>query len=138
MKNMKYSFTIRIHQGKRTCLSDLQSIVISEITLVSKPSKFGGICTHLNNQKKFGYSLVLSKKFLNVGGSNNSPRLTFKGEYLDIQIKDFPRYPAFCQDKYAALGCLNGYGYINHINKGFPIEVLYRKIEILNLKSNKL
>ena len=59
------------------------------------------------------------------------PLLTFNGEYMDIVIEGFPRYPAFYQDKYAARDCLNGYGYTNYLNSGFPIELLYRKIEII-------
>ncbi len=38
-------------------------ITISNITLITKPSKFEDICLHKGNQKKFGYSISLSKTF---------------------------------------------------------------------------
>lgn len=128
---MKYNFTVRIYQGEKTCLSDLNELIISEITIISKRSKFGGVCLHMGNQRKFKYSAYMSKKFSHVGGSINFPCLTFKGKYIDIQIKNFPRFPVFCQDKYAARSCLQGYGYTNYLNKGFPSVLLYRKIEII-------
>jgi|SRR5690349_4196501 len=127
-------FTIRIH--KDTCnnivLSSLNSIIISNITLISKPSKFEDICLHKSNQKKFGYSIILSKPFNKISGSHSTPTLSFKGEYIDIIIKNFPRYPSFGQDYMVAKNCLNGYNYTNYLNKGFPKQLLYRNIEIIN------
>jgi len=130
---MRYNFVIRIYADKtrNPTLSDLQNITISGITLISKLTKFEEPCLHLNNQKKFNYSIELSKPFNKVSGSNNYPNLSFKGEYIDIIVKNFPRYPAFYQDKYAARDCLNGYGYTNYMNLGFPHQLLYRKIEII-------
>ena len=130
---MKYNFTIRIYQDKsrHPALTDLDNITISNITILYKQSKFGEICTHKNNQKKFKYTFELSKPFLKVAGSNSYPILAFRGEYLDIKVQNFPRYPAFYQDYHAARNCLNGYGYINELNKGFPHQLLYRNIDII-------
>lgn len=72
----------------------------------------------------------LSKPFNKVSGSNSSPTLSFKGDYIDIEVTNFPRYPCFNQDYWAAKNCLNGYGYTNYLNFGYPIWLMYRKIEI--------
>jgi len=63
---MKHNFIIRIYKDKTNnpTLSSLQNITISDITILSKPSKYGEICEHKSNQKKFGYTFKLSKKFL--------------------------------------------------------------------------
>lgn len=127
------SFTLRIYKDETNIpvLSSLRQITISGITLITKGSKFGDICFHNGNQKKFKYKLTTSKKFNEVSGSHSTPTLTFKGEYIDIYVENFPRYPAYYQETNAARSCLNGYGYTNFMNKGFPIPLLYRKIEIL-------
>lgn len=129
---MRYNFTIRIYKDecRNPTLSDLNNITISDITIISKPYKAGGICEHSGNRKKFKYTILLSKSFNSVSGSHSYPNLSFKGEYIDITVKNFPRYPAFYQDKYAARDCLNGYGYTNYLNMGFPHQLLYRNIEI--------
>jgi len=130
---MKHNFILRLHQYKRdTTLADIDSITISDITLISKPHKHG-ICMHNGNRKKFGYSIELSRKFYEWAGSHNHPILAFKGDYLDIIVRDFPRYPCFAQDKYAAKSNLTGWGYTNYLNEGFPKCLLYRKVEILPL-----
>jgi len=128
-----YNFTIRIFKDKvnNPQLSQIDFIEISGVTLISKKSKIDGLCMHLGNQKKYGYKISISKKFNRISGSHSYPSLTFKGEYIDIVVKNFPRYPAFYQDKYAARNCLNGWGYTNYLNKGFPHQLLYRKIEII-------
>lgn len=128
-----YDFTIRIYQDKvnNPVLSGLQNITISNITLISKPSKYGEICFHKGNQKKFGYSIKLSKKFLYGAGSHSTPLLAFKGSYIDIIIENFPRYPVFTQELSAVRGCLQGYGYTNYLNQGFPHQLLYRNIKII-------
>jgi hypothetical protein len=110
----------------------LNSITISNITLITKPSKFEDICLHKGNQKKFGYSISLSRAFNKISGSNSTPTLTFKGNHIDIKIKNFPRYPSFGKEDSAARNCLNGYDYANYLNKGFPHQLLYRDIEIIN------
>lgn len=128
------NFTIRIYKDtfNNVVLSSLNSITISNITLITKASKFEEVCLHKGNQKKFGYSITLSKPFNKVSGSNSTPTLSFKGKYIDIIIKNFPRYASFGQEISAARGCLNGFGYTNYLNKGFPHQLLYRKIEIIN------
>lgn len=124
------NFTLRIYNQERThTLGDFNSVTISGITLVSKPNKHD-ICFHKSNQKKFGYSIELSKPFLKWAGSHNYPILAFKGEYIDIHVKGFPRYPAFYQNEIDARNVMNGYGH-NCMNGGFPLALLYRKIEIL-------
>jgi hypothetical protein len=126
------SFILRIYQPQtNTILASISDIAICDITLVSKPSNFDGVCMHLSNQKKHGYSIELSKPFNKISGSNSSPSLTFKGEYIDIYVKNFPRYPAYYQKQIAARDCMNGFGYTNHINKGFMYQGDYRKIEII-------
>ena len=94
--------------------------------------KFGGICEHGGNKKKFKYLYKLSKKLNDVSGSHSEPNLSFKGEYIDIEVSNFPRLPAFTQCKYEARNIMNGHtSYL--LNQGFPIQLLCRKIEILNL-----
>lgn len=128
---MSYNFTLRIYKPKSTSsLSRIQNITISGITLISKPEKFSEVCVHLSNQKKFGYTLSCKKEFSKASGSHSYPSLTFKGDYIDIEVKNFPRFPAIYQDSNAAINILKGYG-CNYINNGFPNCLLYRKIEIL-------
>jgi hypothetical protein len=128
---MKHNFIIRLYNYQRThTLGDINNITISNITLISKPHK-KGLCYHNGNKKKFGYTIELDKEFLDWAGSHNHPILAFKGEYIDIIIKDFPRYPVFCQEMSAARSNLTGYGYTNYMNEGFPICLLYRNIEII-------
>lgn len=130
---MKFNFRIRIYKDtvNSPVLSSISNLTISNITIISKPNKFGGICTHNGNQKKFGYNLKILGLFNKVSGSHSSPSLTFKGNYIEIEILNFPRFPAYCQEVSAARNCLNGYSYTNYLNKGFPHQLLYRKIEIL-------
>ena len=132
---MKNSFVLRIWQDQtmNPVLSYLNNITISDITLVSKDQKFGGLCLHKGNQKKFGYTMELSKQFNNVSGSHSTPNLSFKGQYIDVIVKNFPRYPSFGQDYNAARNCMNGWGYTNYLNDGFPHQLKYRKIEFLTL-----
>lgn len=132
---MKHNFIIRIYKNEinNPTLSDISNITISDITLISKDSKFGELCLHKGNQKKFNYSLEIKGKFNEVSGSHNYPTLSFKGNYIDIIVKNFPRYPAFYQDKVAVRSYFAGYGYTNYSNKGFPIQLNYRKIEFLTI-----
>lgn len=126
-------FTFRLYKDTTisVILSSISHITISNITIVSKPAKFDGVCFHNGNQKKFGYSISLSKPFNKVSGSHSSPSLTFKGEYIDIIIKNFPRYPVFTQEYYAAKSAIQGYGYYNFSNKGYPIWTEHRKFEFI-------
>jgi hypothetical protein len=132
---MKHNFTFRLYKDE-TCnpvLSGINEITISGITVVSKPSKFGEVCLHKGNKNKFKYSIKLSKEFHKVSGSNSTPLLTFSGEYLDIHISNFPRFPAFYQCKYAARNIMNGCGH-NDVNNGFPKKLRYRKIDFITSK----
>lgn len=135
---MRYNFTIRIHklEGAYTVLGTFSDVTISDITLVSKPNKFGGICKHLNNARKFGYKYSLSKPFCKISGSHTYPVLAFKGNYIDIKVENFPRFPAFYQDKYEARNILNGWK--ANMGNGFPICLAYRKVEFLNIEYLKL
>lgn len=126
-----FNFTIRLYQGQGTCLADVSSITISGITIIKKDSKHQKPFIVKGNCKKFGYSAEVKGKLFSAGGSIAYPCITFRGEYVDIEVKDFPRYPAFCQDYIAARSCLQGWGYTNYLNKGFPNWLLYRRIEIL-------
>lgn len=130
---MRHNFTFRLYQDdvNNYALSMIDGIVISDITLVSKPSKFGEVCFHKSNQRKYGYTMEISRPFNKVSGSNSTPTLTFRGKYIDIIVKNFPRYPAFYQDYTAVKNCLNGWGYTNYLNDGFPHQLLYRKFEFL-------
>lgn len=130
---MRNNFTLRIYKDetRNPVLSGLTEITISGITLISKPQKFNGVCIYKGNQRKFGYTIKTSKQFERVAGSHSLPILSFRGEYIDIIVTDFPRYPSFSQSKSAAQGCLDGYKYTNHINKGFPKQLLYRNIEFI-------
>lgn len=130
---MRTSFILRIYRDTMSnpVLSYFNEITISGITIISKPNKFDEPIMHKGNQNKFGYSIELSKKFNKVSGSHTSFNLSFKGAYIDIIVKNFPRYPAFGQCKYAARNCLNGFGYTNSMNNGFPTHLRYRKFEFL-------
>lgn len=132
----KFDFTIRIYKPtSNTSLQSINHITISSITIVSKPEKFGGVCIHKGNQKKYGYSFTTSKSFSKVAGSHSYPILHFKGEFIDIHVKDFPRYPTFTQDYYDAKSILNGFKCYK-LNQGYPIYLLYRKVEIKNQKQS--
>ena len=137
---LKYNFTIRLYNNlkrKITGLGDINFLTISGITIISKPYKFGDPCFYKGNTKKYKYSLKLNQDFSRIAGSHNYPILAFKGDFLDIDVENFPRYPAFYQEMSAAKSNMSGYGYINFINQGFPIWLLYRKIEFLNIKIKK-
>ena len=136
MKNT-FDFTLRLYQPKsKSCLDTISNITISNITLVKKDTKYQIPYVVEINKKKFNYEIEHKPKFHKIGGSNNYPCITFKGKYIDIHVKNFPRYPAYYQDYYAVRNCLNGWGYTNHLNNGFPYEGIQERIEILNLQIN--
>jgi hypothetical protein len=110
----------------------MSHLIISDITLISKSGKHSDICLHKSNQSKHKYSIKILGKFHSHSGSLNYPNLSFKGEYIDILVKNFPRYPSFYQNKYSAKNILNGFT-ANELNNGFPKQLLYRKIEITNI-----
>ena len=124
-------FTIRLHKGEATSLADIRDITISGITILRKDSKYQTPFVVEGNAKKFGYSVETKGTFLKGGGSHSYPRITFKGDYIELRVKNFPRFPAFYQDKSAALSCIRGWGYTNYLNKGFPVWEKYRKLEII-------
>ena len=138
MKNT-FDFTIRIHQSKTlSCLDNISEIIISNITLIRKDTKYQIPYVVEGNIKKFNYEIDHKPKFYKQGGSHSTPCITFKGNYIDIHVSNFPRYPAYYQDWYAVKSCLSEYGYTNYLNKGFPYEEVQKRIEILNLKINEL
>lgn len=127
-------FIIRIHKPhSNTYLADITNITISNITILSKYNKHQIPTLNTTNSSKFKYSATIRGKLLKTGGSINYPCITFKGNHIDILIKNFPRFPVFTQEYHIARNCLNGYGYIGHINNGFPKWENYRKIEIIPL-----
>jgi len=132
---MRTNFILRIYKDKtmNPVLSYINDITISGITLVSKDMKFGGLCFHKSNQKKFKYTIELSKAFNHASGSHSLPSLSFKGEYIDIIVKDFPRYPSFGQCHYYARNILNG-AVPNGLpmGNGFPRQLLFRTIEFIH------
>jgi len=121
---MKTSFTIRLYQDKKRnpILTDISSLTISGITILSKYGKFEPVCFHKGNQKKFGYKIKTSKSFFKVSGSHSGSPLSFRGSYVDIIIKDFPRYPCFGQQKYSTPG---------YSGNPFPTWLKYRKLEFI-------
>lgn len=130
---MRVNFILRLYKYDRSCtLGDISEITISDITLVSKPQKFGGVCMHKGNQRKFKYTVEFSRPFSKVAGSHSSPMLWFPGDYIDVIVRNFPRYPAYYQDKYIAKNIMNGYK-ADSLFTGFPYALQYRKVEILKL-----
>lgn len=136
---MRFDFTIRLYKDEDRCptLSDISYLEISDLPIVSKTKKYGGFCFHETKKRKFGYSTKFSKRFTYATGSHSGTCLWFKGDYIDIHVKNFPRYPAFTQEMAAVRSCLSGWGYTNWINNGFPKQLLRRKIEILNLTTTQ-
>lgn len=127
---MTFDFTVRIYKPEsNSCLNDISFIDISGITIVSKPNKFDGICEHKANQKKYKYTFSTKNKFLRVSGTNSYPTLNFRGQYIDIDVKNFPRYPAFMQCNMSEKLIIND-NYSGNDN-GFPTYLEYRKIEII-------
>ena len=129
---MKVNFILRVYNAPFEWFKELNVITISGITILSKDGKYGE-CHYKGNQKKFGYTVEMPKKFLKGGGSHSYPELTFKWEFIDIIIKNFPRYPVFGQCKYHARNVLNG-STGNDSNNGFPDWLLKNKVEFLNVK----
>ena len=130
---MRTSFTVRLYNYTRdSCIADIDEITISGITIVSKPDKYGGVCLHLGNQKKFKYKMNILGKFFKVAGSHSYPILFFNTRlpYIDVELVNFPRYPSYPQDQYHARNEMNGCGH-NGINNGFPRGLEYRKIDFI-------
>ena len=104
----RYNFTIRIYKDecRNPVLSDLNNITISDITIISKPQKFDGICEHNGNKKKFKYSFKLNKKFNNKEkgfiASFTSTKIT-----TDVLIKNIKKNKKFNElKKFDELICI--------------------------------
>jgi len=135
---MKVDFTIRIHKPHiSTCLADISDITVSNITILNKNFKHQKPYVVETNCKKFGFRAKVKGKLHHAGGSVRYPCISFNRNFIDIEIKGFPRYPSYCQDQISARNCLRGYGCINSFNKGFPKFQEYRKIEFLNVVTTK-
>jgi hypothetical protein len=121
---MRSTFTIRLYKDndRSPVLTDIDSLTISNITILSKYGKFDPACFHKGNQQKFGYRITTSKPFFKTAGSHSGSLLAFKGEYVDITLHNFPRYPCFGQQKHSGPGWSGD---------PFPIWLNYRKIEFL-------
>ena len=127
----KFNFIIRIHQPTvNSSNADMRSVTISNITLIRKDDKYRKPSIVKSNQKKFGYDIDIKGAFLKYGGSVRYPTITFKRKYIDIEVRNFPRYPAFTQDKYDARNIMNGYGY-NVFNNGYPTYLTCREVQII-------
>jgi len=123
------NFTLRVYRDSYPIIwYNFSHITISNITLISKHTKFDPVCEHNGNKKRFGYSINVKGKFAKVSGSNSYPILHFKGEYIDIEVKNFPRFPVVSQDKYHARNLMAGYA-DDSIDNGF--DQLH--FDILNL-----
>lgn len=129
------NFTIRIYNTSYSIIHyDFNHITIGGITIISKRTKFDPVCLHNGNQKKFGYSIGVKGKFNKVSGSNSSPTISWKGEYIDIEISNFPRFPILSQDKYVARNILQSKDF-NGNTKQFDYNNGFDELEydILNL-----
>ena len=128
---VKYNFVLRVYKDSyQPIWYDFNRIIISDIVLITKPGKFISANFHNQNQKKFGYRLNPQAKFKKVAGSNSAPILSFTGEYIDIIIKDFPRWPCLAQDFHNARNTMRS-GVVESF-RGDGFEELH--YDILNLK----
>lgn len=124
-------FKLRLYEGDISSLSSLHNITLCNITIIDKNSKFERPRVIESNAKKFGYTVEIKGKFLNGGGSHSSPCITFKGKYIDIIVRNFPRYPSFYQCKHTANNIKNGYFNPKEtLHDGFPVWEKYRQLEI--------
>lgn len=127
-------FIIRIYQpSQSTSLAYFDELTISNITILRKYHKYDLPKLIDYNLKKFNFDVKIIGKFLKQGGSHNYPTITFKNNYIELLIKNFPRYPVFTQDYYVAKNIINGYSG-NSISNGYPIYLDYRKVTITILK----
>ena len=130
-----YNFTIRIKQSNHSSfLYQTDEITISGITIMRKYNKFQYPKIIKSNLKKFGFDVNIKGQLHKVSGSNSTPTIAFKKEYLDIEVKGFPRFPCFNQDNVSVKNILKGYSY-NVVNNGFPFWI--KRVEILNIQKLK-
>lgn len=127
------NFTLRLFKG--TYSNEYYStLTLSDIHIIGKDGKFEPARIFKGNQKKFKYVINIKGQFSKVAGSNSYPLLWWKGEYIDIEIKNFPRFPVIAQDWHVARNIMREDRYDGnylpfHWNNGF--EPL--RFEILNL-----
>ena len=126
-------FILRIYQSTQaTCLASIGSISISNINLIIKDSKFDIPRFNKTSIRKYKFDISINGKFHKIGGSHSTPCITFKGNYIDIIVKNFPRYPAFAQDIHYARNWMNGYT-TKYVGNGYPIWTEFRKYQIILL-----
>lgn len=135
-------FILRIYKRiETTTLADIQHIALSGLPIISKQTKFDGVCLHKSFQKKYGYSVEVKNpnKICKVAGSHTYPVIGFKGEYLDVVVKNFPRYPAIYADYHICRNIMNSNDAKHYmLNMQFPTWMKYRQFEILPLNENVL
>lgn len=131
-----YDFDIIINKPESlSCLYDFNSIVISNILLLYKPSKdIKPFVPKKTLKRTKGLSIEVGKNIAKWGGSHRYPRITFKGNQLVIKVKNFPRYPCFAQDKYDARNNIRG-GHINCSGFDDYVDSLF---EFKNIIKNKI
>lgn len=128
-----YNFTLRIHQDtlKSSLLGYFRTLYVSNILILNKPSKF----TRVVRNKDVDFYLNWKQLYI-VSGSNSYPVIAFKGDYLDITFRNFPRYPIVNHFSYTERSSVKTY--IRNLEAGYQIPACkgwteYRKVEILNL-----
>lgn len=130
-----FDFTIRIHQftGSGSTLGLFQNLWVSGYKIIGKPNKFGGFIHHKHKgiETWFDY-----KRIYNTGGSNSYPVIGFRGKYLDIHFKNFPRFPIVDEVSETSIS------YVEMLKKNLKLGYTpnrfskwheYRKVELLNL-----
>lgn len=131
-------FIFRLYQDdvRNPTLSDINFLSISGLPIVAKNAKFEPIITKFKAQEKFGYKVYIKQpqRIVRGAGSHSYPKIAFKGSYLDIIVKNFPRYPALSADYYACRNIMNSKApYQLMFDEQFPIWTEYRKFEIIPL-----
>lgn len=132
----RFNFTLRMYQGEATSLSTVSHIEISDICVLAKDDKFEKPRTYKAQLKKHKFSVEVKGTLFKGGGSHSSPCITFKQDYIDIVVCNFPRYPAFYQCKYIAQNRTDPkwFNPKETLHDGFPTWEKFRKLEILNLE----
>lgn len=97
----RYSFKIQIKpfSVKSPYLETIRRIYVSNICIVAKNSKEGGI--YLSN-----YAKIIQGRFFYVAGSVRYPILVPKG-HITIKVKDFPFKPCFTWNHMGAKEYIN-------------------------------
>ena len=134
-KLIMYNFTIIIKKPEDlSCLYDIDSVFISNILLLCKPSKdIKPFVPKKTLSRTKDLKVTVSKNLAKFGGSHRYPRITFKGKHLVIKVENFPRYPCFCQDKYDARNNIKG----GHQDKSGFDDYTNTLIEFKNIKKHE-